>query len=484
MKALPPRFVFIIPAIAVLAAFSVLSNPTRADAQTVQEAFIAKITNAAQEDQARSEVPASVTMGQAILESGWGRSSLSSKYNNYFGIKCTSTKSPYQSGCVTLSTTEYYGTPATPVVQKASFRTYTSAYSSFADHSRLLTTLSRYKPAFAYKTQPDNFIKAVAKAGYATDPAYATTVISIMRKYNLYQYDLTPADPVVAATAAQKSAFFAKVGPVAQSYQISSGRIPASVLIGQAARHTNYGLSNRLARTNNYFGLTCTSVASPYQTGCYTVTASVGGKIVQTRYRTYSNVWGSFADIARLYTTYTRYASAGAYRNAPESFLKTVAIAGFGGTSYFNAVLPIMRNNRLYLYDMPFTTLRSGQSGFRVAALKRLLRAEGLTWVGWSSSYDATTVSAVKTYQRRVGISASGIADPRTLRSLAWRFTKQPTNQRVAAMQILLTSKGYPTKVWGYYDSTTATRVTQFNARNYGPSGDTVWLTTWGKLFA
>ncbi|WP_051209093.1 glucosaminidase domain-containing protein [Propionicicella superfundia] len=468
--------------LALAATASVWLLPSPADAQTTQQAFISKITAAAQENQALSEVPASVTMGQAILESGWGRSNLAAKYNNYFGIKCTSTKSPYQSGCVTLTTTEYYGTPATPRTEKASFRTYSSVLNSFADHSRLLTTASRYSKAFAYTTNPDQFIREVAKAGYATDPTYASTVISIMKTYNLYQYNLTPAEPKVTATAAQKSSFFSSLSSAAQSHHYLRG-VPASVLLAQAAYHTNYGLSTLVKKTRNYFGLTCTSKKSPYQTGCYTVFSSVNGKIVTTKYRMYGNAAASIADAATLYATDSRYAATRSLRTAPETYLKTVAKVGYGGSAYFSAVLPYMRSNTLYRFDMPFTTLRSGQTGFRIIALQRLLLAEGFS-VSFSGRFDARTLAAVKGYQRRVGLSVTGVATPQMLRLLAAKLTKTPANQRVAALQALLNGKGYSTKIWGAWDTRTVQQVTAFNKRNYGPGGGAVWLVTWAKLFA
>lgn len=484
MKSLPPRFVLITLAVALVASLAVLWRPPTANAQTTQEAFIAKIDYPAQQDQARTLVPASVTMGQAILESGWGRSSLAAKYNNYFGIKCTSTPSPHQSGCVTLTTTEYVGSPATPVQVKARFRTYSSIYKSFADHSRLLTSLSRYRPAFAYTTDPENFIKAVAKGGYATDPSYAKSVIWIMNRYDLYQYDLTPDEPKRVATSAQRQAFFKRISATAQKIQIDSTFIPASVLMAQAAKQTNYGKTDLFRNTNNYFGLRCTSTPSPYQKGCYTVTRMINGRVVQASYRTYSGMAASFADISRTYTYGSRYTRLPSYRKAPEGFLKTVALAGFGGgSSYFTKVVPIMRTYRLKKYDMPYITLRVGSTGFRVVALKRLLQAEGLD-VGLTSRYDTRTSEAVKIFQRRIGLPASGVANPATLRSFTWRFYLNRSTKRVAALQVLLTGKGYYTKTTGFFNSTTARNVTKFNSRTYGPSGSSVTLTTWGKLFS
>jgi flagellar protein FlgJ len=132
-------------------------------------------------------VPASVTIAQAILESGWGRSGLSANDRNYFGIKCfTQTPGPIHTGCHTYATYECEPTCAPTT---ASFRMYSSMTDSFRDHGRFLTVNSRYKPAFLYTKDANSFVIAIAKAGYATSPTYAANLTRLMAQYNLYQYD-------------------------------------------------------------------------------------------------------------------------------------------------------------------------------------------------------------------------------------------------------------------------------------------------------
>lgn len=181
--------------------------------------YIAKTVEAAQGVQRDYKVPASVALAQSILESGWGDSSLSRNYNNYFGIKCTTTQSPYQAGCVSMRTMEYYASGATYITD--GFRTYDTALDSFNDYGRLLTSLSRYGNAFKYTENPDQFIREIAQGGYATDPAYADLVIKIMRQYNLYQYDALPAGskPTAAATTARATP---KVTPSASASVVAT----------------------------------------------------------------------------------------------------------------------------------------------------------------------------------------------------------------------------------------------------------------------
>lgn len=470
--------------ITIVASVGLLATAPPAEAQTKQQAFIAKVADAAQTNQAIYNVPASVTIAQAILETGWGGSNLSTKYNNYFGIKCTSTASPHQLGCVTLTTTEYYPTATGGTQIKASFRTYRTVADSFKDHGRLLSTASRYAAAFAYTQNPDQFIREVRKGGYATDPKYADTIISLMKTYKLYDYNLTPEDPKVTATPAQKTAFFNRVGPQAQYVQLIRG-IPASVLMTQAALSTNYGLSPLAAKTQNYFGLTCKTPASAYQSGCYKVTRMVNGKLTTTSLRMYRSYTASFNDMGYILSAEAKFATARKYPNGPETFMSKMAQTGaFGNsTTYFNSLLPIMRSNKLYRFDVPFTTLRSGNNNFRVMALNRMLMTEGYK-TPFSSVYGPATVTAVRHFQARFKLAGNGVATRETLKVMSSRFATKPMNQKVAALQTLLRGKGYSTKVWAVYDATTATRVAQFNAKNYGPSGSTIGVVTWGKLFS
>ncbi|MFI5911235.1 sporangiospore maturation cell wall hydrolase GsmA [Dactylosporangium sp. NPDC051541] len=154
------------------------------------EQFLAASIPAAQQSQRDTKVPTSVTLAQAILESGWGRSSLSASDNNFFGMKCfNNAPGSYAAGCKSYSTQECNaaGTCTTTV---ATFRTYRASVDSFRDHGANLKSLSRYAAAFNYTGNPNQFIAEIHKGGYATDPQYTTKVVALMTKYNLYRYDI------------------------------------------------------------------------------------------------------------------------------------------------------------------------------------------------------------------------------------------------------------------------------------------------------
>jgi uncharacterized protein YraI len=165
------------------------TKPTSTPVQT-HDQFIAAAVPAAQRGWREYGVPASVTIAQAILESGWGRSGLASVDKNYFGIKCQTGKyGTLANGCHIYATQECtaagvcFGTTAT-------FRTYLAMADSFRDHGSFLRVNSRYQPAFAYTRYANQFIWTVWKAGYATDPTYYTKVTGVMAANNLYQYDV------------------------------------------------------------------------------------------------------------------------------------------------------------------------------------------------------------------------------------------------------------------------------------------------------
>ena len=158
-----------------------------APAPSTPSEFIEYAVLPAQEGMEEYDVPASVSLAQAIVESNWAQSELTVKGLNYFGIKCSG-GSPYATGCLQRPTQECdaEGNCAQTV---AEFRTYDSAEDSFRDHGHFLTTNPRYADAFDHVDDPDQFAREVAKAGYATDPEYADKLIELMKQYDLYQYN-------------------------------------------------------------------------------------------------------------------------------------------------------------------------------------------------------------------------------------------------------------------------------------------------------
>lgn len=193
----PARWRALILAFALAGGMAIVPTPTSASAMPATD-FIKWVAPMAQQGEREFDVPASVSIAQAILESGWGESTLSKKANSFFGIKCSSKTSPYQDGCYSVTTTEYTA-DGTKYTTTAKFRKYDSPTDSFRDHGLFLTANSRYAPAFKYPGNPNRFAYEIHKAGYATDPAYTSRLISLMQRYNLYKYDVAPTNNKVLA---------------------------------------------------------------------------------------------------------------------------------------------------------------------------------------------------------------------------------------------------------------------------------------------
>lgn len=186
---------------------------------TRNAAFINAIAPMAQQSQQIYGVPASVTIAQAILESGWGYSTLSRYGQAYFGVKCSSSSyGAYASGCIPLPTWEVIG--GVDVIQWAYFRSYDPLTDSILDHGHFLRNNSRYAPAFN-TTDPIAFATAIHQAGYATDPAYASKLAGIIEANQLARFDYGAPAGVVPVTG--------EIGAVYQSLGGPSGLLGTAV---------------------------------------------------------------------------------------------------------------------------------------------------------------------------------------------------------------------------------------------------------------
>jgi hypothetical protein len=150
-------------------------------------AFIASAIGPARASMRTYTIPASVTIAQAILESGAGTSGLTRIDHNYFGMKCFGSPGTIAIGCRSYATHECNSHGCFPTT--ASFRAYRGAVDSYADHGRALFTLPRYQSALRFVHDPDNYARALQAAGYATSPTYPANLIALMRRYDLYRYD-------------------------------------------------------------------------------------------------------------------------------------------------------------------------------------------------------------------------------------------------------------------------------------------------------
>lgn len=125
----------------------------------------------------------SVTIAQAILESGWGKSTLTVKGNALFGIKAGKSWTGRRLNC---STWEIYDGKRTDIVD--AFRAYDSWEESVADHSAFLAGIARYKNIVG-NTDAEEVCRLLQQDGYATATNYAASLIKLINQYNLTRYD-------------------------------------------------------------------------------------------------------------------------------------------------------------------------------------------------------------------------------------------------------------------------------------------------------
>lgn len=152
--------------------------------------FITSIKDGAIQCMKQYKILASLTIAQAILESGWGTSELSVKANNLFGIKRWG-----YTNYITLPTTEYVN--GQPIIVNADFRKYSSWSESINDHAAFLLENSRYSNLIGC-TDYIQACQLIKQDGYATDPNYANTLIQIVKENNLNQYDVIyQGDPII-----------------------------------------------------------------------------------------------------------------------------------------------------------------------------------------------------------------------------------------------------------------------------------------------
>ncbi len=141
------------------------------------QSYINNYKTVAQANMKKYGIPASIILGQALLESGSGVGTLCTQANNHFGIKCnnewTGESVRYNDDAV-----------------DECFRKYKNPNESFKDHSLFLSGKKRYSKLFdLIKTDYKAWAKGLKEAGYATDEQYPTKLITLIEKYQLYQYD-------------------------------------------------------------------------------------------------------------------------------------------------------------------------------------------------------------------------------------------------------------------------------------------------------
>lgn len=164
---------------ALLVIAAIALSVTTAQAQmrwnSTYQNYIDEYKDIAIEQMLKHRIPASITLAQGLLESGAGRSSLATRGNNHFGIKCHDWTGP--------SMRRDDDAP------NECFRVYSSPRESYEDHSKFLQR-KRYQRLFSLSiTDYKGWAHGLKACGYATNPRYAEQLIGIIELYNLDKFD-------------------------------------------------------------------------------------------------------------------------------------------------------------------------------------------------------------------------------------------------------------------------------------------------------
>ncbi|MGE4335722.1 MAG: flagellar assembly peptidoglycan hydrolase FlgJ [Pigmentiphaga sp.] len=157
-----------------------IGRQATADLPAHVEVFVRRLAPAAERVAEATGLPLRLILGQAALESGWGRQEIRHANglpsHNLFGIKATG---GWQGRTAEVMTTEYVSGEAQRL--KQSFRAYRSYEEGLGDYARLLTDNPRYHGVLEARNDIEA-ARRVQEAGYATDPDYANKLIAIMRQ--------------------------------------------------------------------------------------------------------------------------------------------------------------------------------------------------------------------------------------------------------------------------------------------------------------
>lgn len=149
------------------------------------EKYISDYHSIAIEEMHRSGVPASIILGQGMLESFYGKSRLTRFAKNHFGIKCHEN---WTGETFYHESNEFVN--GKMIVISSCFRKYDNAKHSFEDHTDYLMNRNIYTSLFESKnTTYLYWAKGLQEKGYATDPNYSKKLIGMIEKYDLHLYD-------------------------------------------------------------------------------------------------------------------------------------------------------------------------------------------------------------------------------------------------------------------------------------------------------
>ena len=346
-------------------------------------AFIEKIKDGAIETQKKYGVLASLTIAQAILETGWGKYSVG---NNVFGIKASPS---WTGGTVTCATGEVYDGQA--VATSGTFRTYGSIAEAIEDHAKLFVNNSCYHNIIGC-TDYKQACRNVQADGYATDPDYANKLISIIESNNLQQFDgaEAPAAPAAPVTPETSGTYTVKFGDTLSGIAAKLGFTVRELADFNGIQNPNYIQAGQVLRLPES---TVPSTPTP---------TSSGNANIRTAQQFYNargagiaedGIWGPATRKALIMSV---------QRGCNQAYGSSLVVDGILGPKTEAAI----------------RTLRSGDDNAAVWSLQAALMAHGYSVGGIDGKFGGNTDSAVRAFQRDHGLTVDGLAGEKTFAAL------------------------------------------------------------------
>ncbi|WP_180368803.1 glucosaminidase domain-containing protein, partial [Oenococcus oeni] len=261
--------------------------------------FLNEIIESAINGWTQYKILPSLTAAQAILESGWGTSTLASEYHNLFGIKGS-----YNGQTVDMPTEEYYSGAYHEIDDY--FRVYASDSESITDYEELLSENSRYSNLIG-ETDAATAAEEIYEDGYATDPDYTEELEEIINEYNLTAWDSLAFEysgTVVTTTGSTStsSTSSSSTSSSSKSYTVASGDTLTSIAKAYGTTVSAIATANNISNPDYIYVGEVLTIGSSTSTS--TSTSSTSSSSTSSSSKSYTVASGdTLTSIAKAYGT-------------------------------------------------------------------------------------------------------------------------------------------------------------------------------------
>jgi peptidoglycan hydrolase-like protein with peptidoglycan-binding domain len=430
--------------------------------ESAKESLISSLVTSAQTAQQSYGVPASVSIAQAMVNTDWGTSALASSAKNYYNARCAA-----------LLTEWGFNDLAVKQVGKRYILGAEAAASNPNPTAFDCSELTQW-----LYSRSGNTLTDLAAAQY--DATYKVT--STPKVGDMVFLRNNPARSNGIGHVAVITKKLAKGDWQIIEARGSKYGVVKTTLSYWKKRSYFAGV-RRYAKLNlgGVAGVLLASSLSSYQNGCVSITTN-GTTTKYRNYTSASNslldhaatvsASSAYAGVRAVMNNTSAYidAIAGAESATPAAYAAAIrsVISTYNLSKYDEAPLNIV--------------LESGAKGAKVTALQQLVAAS-VSGTKITGSYDSATVAAVKTYQSSKSLTADGQAGPKTITSLMATLSQGSTGTKVSALKTLLSFAGYTTTDGTTLDATTVASLKSFQSKVGISATGTTTKDTWSRLF-